>query len=190
MGTRHNIGFAIVAAFASRHGISLQEECWRARYGRGSVAGTPTGCLQPQTFMNASGESLGLALAECSELNPARDLLVIYDDLDLPFGRLRLRSSGGAGGHRGMESIIAALGDSQFPRLRFGVGRPPGPDREVIDFVLSRFDPEESATLASRMDEAVDAVDCFLTHGIDRAMEVVNAGTSPAAPEADPEAEG
>ncbi len=133
---------------------------------------------------------MGLALAECSELNPARDLLVIYDDLDLPFGRLRLRSSGGAGGHRGMESIIAALGDSQFPRLRFGVGRPPGPDREVIDFVLSRFDPGESATLASRMDEAADAVDCFLTHGIDRAMEVVNAGTSPAAQEADPEAEG
>ena len=103
MGTRHNIGFAIVDAFARRHGLSGPEERWRARYRHGTASGHPIGCLEPQTFMNASGESVALALAACPEVNPEQDLLVIYDDLDLPFGRLRLRASGGPGGHRGME---------------------------------------------------------------------------------------
>ena len=157
----------------------MQEERWRARYGEGSVGRERIGCLEPQTFMNASGESLSLALAGCSGLNPERDLLVVYDDLDLPFGRLRLRASGGAGGHRGMDSVIDALGGSLFPRLRFGVGRPPESAEDVIDFVLSPFDPGESRALAARIDEAVDAVDSFLTRGIDRAMEIVNASSAP-----------
>ena len=137
--------------------------------------------------MNASGESLSLALAACPEVDPVRHLIVIYDDLDLPFGRLRLRPSGGAGGHRGVESIIDALGNSLFPRLRFGVGRPPDPAGEVIDFVLSPFDEGgETSALGARIEEAVDAVDYFLLHGIGRAMESVNASPPPASSGDDP----
>ncbi|HIF96327.1 MAG TPA: aminoacyl-tRNA hydrolase [Myxococcales bacterium] len=182
VGTRHNVGFRIVEGFAARHGISLNAERWRALYGRGTVAGRPTVCLKPQTYMNSSGQSLALALDEFSEVDPVQDLIVVYDDLDLAFGRLRLRPSGSGGGHRGMESIIAAVGGPLFPRLRFGVGRPLTHPGEVVDFVLAPFVEAETDALVLRTELAVDALDAFLGEGIEPAMKRFNSSPDSAFP--------
>jgi len=167
-----------VDAFASRHRISVGAERWEGEFGIGVAAGLATACLKPKTFMNASGRSLGLALEDSPEMDPSRDLIVIYDDLDLAFGRLRLRPSGSGGGHRGVESIIDALGGSRFPRLRFGVGRPLSPEGNVIDFVLSPFSEVEALALNGHVELAVDALDVFLAEGIETAMERFNPGPS------------
>jgi PTH1 family peptidyl-tRNA hydrolase len=124
--------------------------------------------------MNSSGQSLALALDEYPEIDSVQDLIVIYDDLDLAFGRLRLRPSGSAGGHRGMESIIAAVGGPLFPRLRFGVGRPPENPGEVVDFVLAPFVEEEADALVLSTELAVDALDAFFAEGIEPAMKRFN----------------
>ena len=145
--TRHNVGFAVVERVAARAGVGLSGERFSGRFGLGRVAGQDVGLLLPMTFMNRSGEALAAALEAFSQLDPAADLLVVFDDLDLPFGRLRMRRFGGAGGHRGMEDLIRALGHGEFPRLRFGVGRPPA-GLDPVDWVLSPFaDAEESLTV-------------------------------------------
>jgi len=124
--------------------------------------------------MNASGQSVAQALEAFPETAAARDLIVVYDDLDLPFGRLRLRPGGGAGGHRGVSSIIESLQSPDFPRLRFGVGRPAGRDEEVVDYVLAPFSEAETALLGARVEAAVDALDAFLERGIGAAMDEFN----------------
>ena len=152
----------------------LGEERWLGQFGRGKVAGQPVACLKPWTLMNGSGRALDRAVDASQQIDPARDLIVIYDDLDLGFGRLRLRPSGGAGGHRGVQSIIDSLGRSDFPRLRFGLGRPAEPVGEVIDFVLAPFDEDERAEIGARVEEAVNALETFLLDGIEPAMERFN----------------
>jgi len=169
----------VVDAFAARHGIVQDAERWRALYGHGIVAGRPTACLKPQTYMNSSGQSLALALDEIPGIDPARDIIIVYDDLDLAFGRLRLRPSGSGGGHRGMESIIDAVGGGHFPRLRFGVGRPAESSGEVVNFVLAPFLAEESEALARSTELAVDALDAFLGEGIEPAMKRFNSRPEP-----------
>lgn len=127
---------------------------------------------KPQTFMNSSGEAVR-ALLKLSNLTPA-DLLVIADDLDLPFGRLRLRDRGSSGGHRGLQSIIEHLGTNQFPRLRVGIGRPP-PGVDPIDYVLTPFTPAEAAELPSILDRVSAGVTLLLTRGLAAAMNDLNA---------------
>jgi PTH1 family peptidyl-tRNA hydrolase len=178
--TRHNIGFRIVEAFADRHGLALNQERWLGRYGAGRAAGRDVGVLGPQTFMNSSGTSLLLALGECPEVDPARDLIVVYDDLDLAFGRIRLRASGGSGGQRGVQNIIDLLGRQDFSRLRFGLGRPSSEGEDVSDFVLRGFEPDELMALPGRISEATDVLDHFLHEGIESAMDRFNAGANPA----------
>ena len=143
------------------------------------MRGHEVACLKPQTQMNASGRAVRLALDDLGAVDPARDLMVIYDDLDLAFGRLRIRSSGGDGGHRGVESIIEAVGSSDFPRLRFGVGRPTGSGVPPADYVLAPFEADETDALGSRIDEAVDAVEVFIGEGIGPAMDRFNAALLP-----------
>lgn len=171
--TRHNVGFRVLERFAERHGLDLAHERYEGRWAEGSAIGVPVALLAPLTWMNLSGEAVAGAVHGLRELDVARDLVVVYDDLDLPFGRLRLRAAGGAGGHRGVASIILSLDTKRFARLRFGIGRPPtGVD--PVDWVLSPFDPEQRAALPSRIERAVDVVDGWLADGVEAAMNRFN----------------
>lgn len=175
--TRHNVGFRIVEALARRHGIGLDDPRHAGRLGAGEVRGRRVGVFEPLTFMNRSGPAVAEVLAAFPGLDPRRDCIVVSDDLDLPTGRIRLRVRGGAGGHRGLGSLIEAIGTMELPRLRFGVGRPPD-GVEVVDHVLTAFDGEEQRALAEQIDTAVDALECFVADGIDAAMDRYNAAAS------------
>jgi PTH1 family peptidyl-tRNA hydrolase len=175
--TRHNVGFRVAGHLRARWRLPEPEERFDARFVRGRVAslgGLDVGVLEPQTFMNESGASVAAALRKLPVEDPARELLLVLDDADLPFGRLRLRGSGGDGGHRGLADVIARLGSRDLPRLRFGIGRPELPI-ETADFVLARFAPEEEAALPGHLDRAAEAVETFLTAGIAAAMNRFNA---------------
>lgn len=171
--TRHNAGARIALRFAERHGIPVASERFSGRFGRGRAAGCDVGILIPETYMNLSGTSVAEALRYLPLEDVAQDLLVALDDADLPFGRLRIRPRGGSGGHKGLADIIAAIGRSDFPRLRFGVGRPP-PGMDTADYVLRPFSKEEQRDLDARIDAAASAVDAILEDGIDAAMTRFN----------------
>ena len=176
--TRHSVGFRIVERFAARWGIELGERCFSGRFGRGFVRGAEgepleVALLEPQTFMNRSGAAVGEALVGLGVEDPAADLLVVLDDVDLPFGRLRVRASGGAGGHRGLGDVIEALGRSDFPRLRFGVGRPLAP-LDTAEWVLEPFSEEEAARLGERIEAASEALESVLLEGVVAAMNRFN----------------
>jgi PTH1 family peptidyl-tRNA hydrolase len=129
--------------------------------------------------MNRSGESVAAALAELPVGDLASDFAVVIDDLDLPFGRIRIRPSGGAGGHRGLESLIEHLDTRVFPRLRFGIGRP-GPDEDPVNHVLSAFSRSEEERLGARIDAAVAALETLLREGVSAAMNQFNHSPEPA----------
>lgn len=178
-GTRHNAGYCIALALAERCGLEWADSPYEGSLARGRVAVATGGAsaqelavLMPTTFMNASGKSVR-RVVEALEIVPESELLVAFDDLDLPLGRLRLRAAGGCGGHRGMESIADELGTERFARLRFGIGRPP-PGADVVDYVLSPFDSEEDARLPGHVERATDAIVALLERGIDAAMERYN----------------
>jgi PTH1 family peptidyl-tRNA hydrolase len=184
--TRHNAGFRIAECFAARHAIALDSDRFGARFGRGRVAapsGGPhdVGVLQPQGYMNLSGDAVALALAKLPVEDPSRDLIVAFDDVDLPFGRLRLRAGGGAGGHKGLAHLIERLGRSDLPRLRFGIGRPATPI-DVTDWVLTKFSLEEEQALAPLVAAAADAIDAWLAEGLPAAMNRFNRDPSAASP--------
>ena len=173
--TRHNVGFRIVEHIAARHRIAMRRERrLQAKFGIGSIAGIETALLEPQIYMNLSGRAV-LATLDAYPIDPATDLLVVYDDIDLPFGRLRLRASGGAGGHNGIGDIQQQLGRHDFARLRFGIGRPPAGE-DPIAHVLAPFTADEQAQLGAHLDAACDAVELALAEGVARAMNRVNAG--------------
>jgi len=132
---------------------------------------------KPGTFVNLSGNSV-VGLAHKHKI-PLSDLLVIYDDLDLPLGKIRLRQNGSSGGHKGMNSIISALGSEEFPRIRVGIGRPQAEEQSIsedaiVNYVLSDFSPQEEAIIKSVIARVSEAVDCFLTQGIEAAMSKFN----------------
>ncbi|MDQ0285326.1 PTH1 family peptidyl-tRNA hydrolase [Desulfofundulus luciae] len=173
-GTRHNVGFMVVDRLARDLGITVDRVFLRALVGQGQVAGQSLVLAKPLTYMNRSGEAVA-ALLNWYRLTPAH-LLVVSDDLDLPTGRLRLRKSGGHGGHKGLRSIIELAGSREFPRLRVGIGRPAGPGHEVVDWVLGRFTEEESPLIEKAVADASKAVQVALTRGLDAAMNLFNAG--------------
>lgn len=168
--TRHNIGFMAVDVLAGRWNVAD----WRSKF-EAQVAeyrGTETVLLvKPQTYMNLSGRAVA-AVLNWYKLT-ASDLIVIYDELDLPAGRLRLRPQGGAGGHRGIESLFDHLGTHEFARVRLGIGRPPT-FMEAADYVLGRFAPGEQPLIKEMIDKAAEAVECILAHGITKAMNEYN----------------
>ena len=176
--TRHNAGFRVAEGFAARHAIALDSNSFGARFGRGRIAAPAggsldVGVLEPQEFMNRSGDAVALALSMLPVEDPSRDLLVTLDDVDLPFGRLRLRAGGGAAGHKGLEHLIERLGRSDLPRLRFGIGRPLTPI-DTVDWVLQRFTPEEEHALGGLVATAADAIDAWLGEGLEAAMNRYN----------------
>lgn len=171
--TRHNVGWMALDAFAQKHGVSIERQGYQGVYGetRWGSAGEKVILLKPLTFMNLSGRSVAPA-AHFYKIPPA-EILVVYDDLDLPPDKLRLREKGSAGGHNGMKSLIQELGTQEFPRLRLGIGRP-APGWEVIDWVLAPFGPDDAATIAQTMPRAVEAMEAFLTDGVVKAMTRYN----------------
>jgi PTH1 family peptidyl-tRNA hydrolase len=175
-GTRHNVGFRVVEAFAARHHIALTDSRFDGRFGSGPGAASvaePLAVLEPGTFMNRSGGSVAEAVGDL-EIDPGRDLLVVFDDADLPFGRLRLRGHGGDGGHNGLGDVLTWLETREVPRLRVGIGRPEGP-MDTRDWVLGGFSPDEEAALPDLLRRAADAIDCFAAEGVVAAMNRFNA---------------
>ncbi len=168
--TRHNVGFRVADLLAARGGIDLPQEKFHAWFGRGTIAGTEVVLMKPTTFMNRSGQAV-VAAGRFYQL-PPDDLLVISDDTALPLGKLRLRRSGGAGGHNGLQDIIDRLGTEDFARLRIGIDAPVG---ERVGFVLSRFADPDEKRMTEACERAADAVECWLTQGIDQAMNRYNA---------------
>lgn len=171
--TRHNIGWMVVDALAAKHGFSLDKRGFEGLYGEMRLPGLDDKViiLKPLTYMNLSGRSAGAAM-RFFKVDPA-DMLVIFDDLDLPPGKLRLREAGGSGGHRGMKSIIEQIGSEAFPRLKIGIGRP-APGWEVPDWVLTPFSADDGPLVSAAMDRAVDAVRAYLLSGIDKSMSDFN----------------
>ena len=172
--TRHNVGFMTVDELLRRHGPAETAERMGAWVARTRIAGQDVLLVKPQTFMNESGQAVG-RLWRWHRLR-LDDLLVIGDDIDLPFGRLRLRPRGSAGGHRGLQSIFTHLGSQDVARLKIGIGRPDS--TEARDYVLSSFRPEERADLPAVLARAADAVELVLRDGPVAAMNVVNSPPS------------
>ena len=169
-GTRHNIGFQVAERVAERHCIALKKKGYQGIYGVGRAANEETTILLPQTFMNRSGASVNAAYKSLG-VTPG-DLIVIYDDLDLPLGRIRVRPDGGHGGHNGMRDIIATTGFKDFLRLKVGIGRPERGD--VTSYVLGRFNTDEKKLLPQVLALAADAVEVMLTDGATLAMNRFN----------------
>ncbi|MGQ9627382.1 MAG: aminoacyl-tRNA hydrolase [Anaerolineae bacterium] len=168
---RHNLGFRCLERLAQAHGLSFKKRQARAYLAFGEIFGRKVILAKPLTFVNLSGRAVR-ELARFYKIPPA-DILVIYDDLDLMPGKIRLRPSGGAGGHKGMRSIIESLGTQDFPRLRVGIGRPPG-HMNPADYVLQDFSPEEEEMMEEVCDRAVAAVELFLRGGVASAMNTYN----------------
>ncbi len=167
---RHNVGFMIVAQFAHLHSFDFKRKKFNAQIADGAIAGVRVLIAKPQAYMNASGEAVS-KLFRYYKVEP-HDLLVVYDDLDLPVGKIRLRADGSSGGHHGMESIIARIGTTDFPRMRIGIGRP-NPDAD-IDHVLSDFAEEERVVMDETVERAVEVVEMWLEQGIVVSMNKFN----------------
>ena len=168
---RHNVGFMLVSRLAERLGEKFNRMEGRAMLAKALYQEQRLILVKPQTFMNASGNPVRSLLRYYKI--PTEHLLVAYDDVDLPLETLRLRTEGGSGGQKGMQSIISQLGTEAFCRLRVGIGRPPG-RMEAADYVLQDFTKSEQALLDPTLDRAVDAVLTFVTLGIDQAMNQFN----------------
>jgi len=167
---RHNIGFMAVDRVAEVHGITSSTVQNKAIVGNGRILSQPVIIAKPQTFMNSSGDAVG-PLARYYKV-PPQHVFVVYDELDLPFGTVRLREQGGAGGHNGMKSIINHLGQ-EFPRMRLGIGRPPG-QMPAQAHVLQDFHQDDLPVLEEMLDVAVRAIETFLQDGIQLAMSRYN----------------
>jgi len=169
--TRHNIGFDVVDILASRHHIRLNFRRDHARYGLGMIADVPVLLAKPMTYMNRSGEA-ARALLQRYPIDTSH-LLVVVDDVALPLGRIRIRPSGSDGGHNGLESIIQCLGTQAFPRVRVGIGSPP--PGQMVEYVLSRFSPQEQPIIDEALQRAADAVEAIIAEGVQAAMNRFNA---------------
>lgn len=170
-GTRHNLGREVVKALAERWGVALDQLWASARFGLAHRGGSKCVLAVPITFMNESGRAVA-PLVRRFELEP-HDILVVVDDLDLPLGALRLRVSGGSGGHRGLSSVTKALGTEEYPRLRLGIGRPPE-DWDPARYVLARFTDAERAVADGAISDAVEALEQAVDQGLDVAMNTWN----------------
>jgi PTH1 family peptidyl-tRNA hydrolase len=173
--TRHNIGFRVVEALAAAGHIDLSHGDREIRWGRGRIAGREVILAQPLGFMNCSGPPVRGLMEERQIGREA--LLVIHDDIDLAFGRFKIKEKGGDGGHRGIRSLIDALGDGGFGRLRIGIGRPAA-DIDVVDYVLGNFSQQDSSALAAIIERACEAATTVLADGIRTAMNRFNSRES------------
>lgn len=170
--TRHNIGFDAITRMCDDYRIRLDSKEHRALCGKGYIGGEKVILAQPQTYMNLSGESVR-ALVDYYKLTN-EDIIVIYDDISLDVGQLRIRPKGSAGGHNGIKNIIAHLGTDEFMRIRVGVGEKPE-KWDLADYVLGRFSKEEEPVIREALEKTSKACECILTEGIAAAMNRYNA---------------
>ncbi len=168
--TRHNMGFLVVDEFAAAHGIDVRRIKHKALIGEGRIAGEKILLVKPQTYMNLSGESLREVMAYYDV--PMENLIVVYDDMDLETGTLRIRKKGSSGSHNGMKSVIYQLQSDEFPRIRIGIGSTSGD--EWKDYVTGQVTEKEAGILAETIRNAAAALECILTDGIDIAMNRFN----------------
>jgi PTH1 family peptidyl-tRNA hydrolase len=174
---RHSAGFLCLNYFARLHSVRFDHRQCRAKVGLAELKGEKLLLAKPRTFVNLSGDPVACLVHKHDIL--LGDLLVIYDDLDLPLGKIRLRQSGGSGGHKGMNSIISALGSEDFPRIRVGIGRPQVEEQSVseeaiVRYVLSDFSRREEEIIKPVIAKVSEAIYCFLTQGIEAAMSKFN----------------
>ena len=171
--TRHNIGWRVADAFAKKFRIDIDRHEKDAMTGEGRVGGGSVKVAKPLTYMNNSGDAVRL-LVNAYEIDPVHDLIIVYDEIDLPLGTLRIRPSGSSGTHNGMRSIVAALASERFPRLRFGVRGAEYPDGRLRDYVLDDFTAEEEPLVTRGIERAVDALVLFARGDLKRAMNEFN----------------
>jgi len=171
---RHNIGFMVLNRFATKYGEVFSKYEKQALIAKFHFNNNRLLLVKPQTFMNRSGKAIG-GLVRYYKI-PLDNLMVVYDDIDLPFGAIRIRPSGGAGGHKGLDSVINQLGTDIFPRMRLGIGRPPG-IQNAASYVLKDFLHSESDILEILLEKSYDAIMVFLQHGIETAMNKYNSTT-------------
>ena len=170
--TRHNVGFKTVDLLADRLNINVSKRKFNALIGEGSLNGEKIAIIKPQTYMNLSGESI-IQVLKWYKINLS-NLLIIYDDIDLEVGTIRIRARGSAGTHNGMRSIVGYIDDEDFPRIRVGIGKPPNPDYELADYVLSRFSQTEEEKIKTAIDNAAEAATVIIQKGISFAMNKFN----------------
>jgi PTH1 family peptidyl-tRNA hydrolase len=170
-GTRHNVGFEVIDRLVEQYNIPLDVVKHKGMYGKGKIDGQSVILLKPMTYMNLSGESVS-AVAKYYKI-PPQDVIVIYDDINLDVGRLRIRDKGSAGGHNGIKNLIAHLGTEEFPRIRIGVGQKP-PKMDLVDYVLSRFSEEDQVLMCQGYQRACEALKLLLVDDIPEAMNQFN----------------
>lgn len=171
-GTRHNVGFDVIDRLADKYNIAVDVKKHRALLGKGVIEGQKVILAKPQTYMNLSGESIR-SLVDYYKIDGEHELLVIYDDINLGVGQLRIREKGSAGGHNGIKNIIAHLGTQVFPRIRVGVGEKPS-RYDLADYVLGHFSRAEKELMDEGYDHAVKAVGMILSGRIGDAMSEYN----------------
>lgn len=169
--TRHNAGFLVIDRMALQAGIEVNKRGFQSVYGKGVLGGKESFLIKPQTFMNLSGQ----AVSACTSYFkiPVSQVLIIYDDLDLPLGKIRFRLSGSPGGHKGLTSIIQMIGTNEIPRLRVGIGRPNN-GQEVVDYVLAPFSGDEKQIFMDSIQRAAVAGSSFVTEGPEYVMNHFN----------------
>jgi len=175
-GSRHNLGFRCINHLAKAHGIGIDKRQCQAQLGVGRIAGVQVVLGKPRTYMNLSGKSVHMMMDRFKAKR--EDIVVIHDDLDLPLGRIRFYANGGPGGHKGVESIIAALGSRDFIRIRIGVGRPP-PGMDPVDYVLLDFSPTDRLLIEEAIAKVGEATPFMLKEGLAAAMNKFNQKESP-----------
>ena len=171
-GTRHNAGFDVIDALADKYNISVDGRKNRAYIGKGIIEGQKVLLVKPQTYMNLSGESIG-GLVDYFKIDEEQDLIVIYDDISLPPGQIRIRKKGSAGGHNGIKSIISHLGTNVFPRIKVGVGEKPS-GYDLADYVLGHFSKDDRAKMQEGYTRAMHAAEMLVAGDVEQAMNEYN----------------
>ena len=171
--TRHNAGFIAIDALAEKYGISISEKKHKALCGTGVIEGNKVLLVKPQTYMNVSGESVR-SVMDFYKIDPEEDMLVIYDDISLAPGNIRIRKKGSAGGHNGIKSIIAHTGTQNFMRIKVGVGEKPS-GWDLADYVLGHFSDEDRTTIKDTMPDIIQAATLMVQGDVDKAMNNFNA---------------
>lgn len=170
--TRHNLGFLALDLLAERQKLKINRIKYKALVAETEFGGARCLLMKPQTYMNLSGEAVREA-AQFYKI-PSDHVLVIYDDVSLPVGKLRVRPSGSAGGHNGIKNIIAHLGTDVFPRVKVGVGAPSHPDYDMVDWVIGSFSAQEKKIVDEALDRALDAAECIISRGVTEAQNRFN----------------
>lgn len=170
-GTRHNIGFETLDYIAAKNNVAITKAKFSALYGVWETEGCKVMLLKPQTFMNLSGEAIGQA-ARFYKV-PAENIIVIFDDVSLDVGKLRIRTKGSAGGHNGIKSIISHIGQD-FPRIKMGVGQKPNPDYDLADWVLGKFSQDDKKLLENRFQDTEKALELMISGDVQKAMNLYN----------------